>query len=405
MKTELALLFVSGVAAACVAASVVEYKGEIGAGSGWNFVNEEAGKIVYVPFEGFYESKGGRIESPHFKLDKTAGENAWYKLTFSAKSETDGYWWVDFYDADGVNLNDVNSRLYASQDWRDYEVMVPDVADATDAGLAFISKKGAYVKDVTMERVQSSVVASWCDNLYKDLPQLDFTGLDGQWEKLPRSLEKIKSGKELHILFLGDSIVNDTYCGNVSALIQRALPGVKLHFTPSVRGCTGCWYYCEPENFEKYVARHKPDLVVIGGISNTQKASDPDYTFAKAEDDMVETILRCHVLGIEAVLCTPAPSYEWREFTRARKFPRGALLAEARAPFYFQSCYIRKAAARTNVPLWDLTNPPCNAISLSGQPLGWFKRDKVHNDDRGKQLIARTLAEYFALSVKPMEGK
>ena len=33
--------------------------------------------------------------------------------------------------------------------------------------------------------------------------------------------------------------------------------------------------------------------------------------------------------------------------------------------------------------------------SRSGKPLNWFKRDEVHNDDRGKQLIAQTLAAYF----------
>ena len=45
--------------------------------------------------------------------------------------------------------------------------------------------------------------------------------------------------------------------------------------------------------------------------------------------------------------------------------------------------------------VWDLTTEPCKAISRSGKPLNWFKRDPAHNDDRGKQLIAQTLAAYF----------
>ena len=34
-----------------------------------------------------------------------------------------------------------------------------------------------------------------------------------------------------------------------------------------------------------------------------------------------------------------------------------------------------------------------------GKPLNWFKRDEVYNDDRGKQLIAQTLAAYFKASL------
>ncbi len=37
----------------------------------------------------------------------------------------------------------------------------------------------------------------------------------------------------------------------------------------------------------------------------------------------------------------------------------------------------------------------CEAIARSGKPLDWFKRDAAHNDYRGKQLIAQTLAAYF----------
>lgn len=74
---------------------LVKYPGEVGQ-HGWKFRGAEKGKVVYIPFEGYYKSKGGRIESPVFKLDKKAGENAWYELKFEAKSLEDGYWWVDF---------------------------------------------------------------------------------------------------------------------------------------------------------------------------------------------------------------------------------------------------------------------------------------------------------------------
>jgi len=36
------------------------------------------------------------------------------RTAFSAKCPVDGYWWVDFFDTEGNQLPDVNSRLYAS---------------------------------------------------------------------------------------------------------------------------------------------------------------------------------------------------------------------------------------------------------------------------------------------------
>ena len=41
-----------------------EFPGRPDARSGWTFLASEEGKPVYVPFEGIYESKGGRIRSP-----------------------------------------------------------------------------------------------------------------------------------------------------------------------------------------------------------------------------------------------------------------------------------------------------------------------------------------------------
>lgn len=135
MRTPCGIILATVIALAAVAAAapLAEYPGEVSEKTGWKCVGSEEGKVVYIPFEGYYESKGGRIESPHFKLDGEIGKNRFYRLTFSAKCPVDGYWWVDFFDKDGVQLPDVNSRLYASDDWTPYDVMVPARPDAAFA--------------------------------------------------------------------------------------------------------------------------------------------------------------------------------------------------------------------------------------------------------------------------------
>ena len=389
--TFMAILAVT-VAAVAVAAPLAEYPGEVGEKTGWKCVGSDEGKVVYIPFEGYYESKGGRIESPRFKLDGEIGKNRFYRLTFSAKCPVDGYWWVDFFDAEGSPLPDVNSRLYASDDWTPYDVMVPARPDAAFAQIAFVTKKGAQAKDVSIRQASVAEAAKWCNDLAATLPKLDAPDTKGAWDGLQKARAKILSGVPVTIVLLGDSIMNDTWCGNAVALIQDALPKADLRCYLSVRGSTGCWYYHEKDHFAEYVGKYKPDLVVIGGISNY---GGPAYhSLKEVEDCMVETILRCQLIGAEVVICTPPPSYEFRKDAAAKSFDR-SLLQEKDGFLYLQQEYERRAASRTDVQVWDLTTAPCEAIARSGKPLDWFKRDAAHNDDRGKQLIAQTLAAYF----------
>ena len=160
MRLRCGTILAATVAAVATAAPLAEYPGEVGEKTGWKCVGSEEGKVVYIPFEGYYESKGRRIESPRFKLDGEIGKNRFYRLTFSAKCPVDGYWWVDFFDAEGNQLPDVNSRLYASDDWTPYDVMVPARPDAAFAQIAFVTKKGAQAKDVSMRQASVAFCAA-----------------------------------------------------------------------------------------------------------------------------------------------------------------------------------------------------------------------------------------------------
>ena len=48
--------------------------------------------------------------------------------------------------------------------------------------------------------------------------------------------------------------------------------------------------------------------------------------------------------------------------------------------------------------------PTADAIAASRKPHGWFNRDYVHNNDRGKQLIGRVLQRHFQAAL-PSEGE
>ena len=338
-----------------------------------------------------FASKGDRIESPKFRLDKTGDENAWYRLTFRAKGEADGYWWVDMEDADGKAMPDVNSRLSASSDWQDYSVLVPTRPEAVAASIAFVAKKTVAVRNVRMKRISAAEAVEMVNRDYAAGPKLKPEATAADWTKLPNTRVAIKVAKDFRIVFLGDSIMNDTWCGGFNALIATEYPDTVFRSYLSVRGSTGCWYYHERAHFEECVAKFKPNLVVIGGCSNYRAG---EMSLKEAEDWVVETVERCKALGAEAVICTPAKSREFRADPTAKPFVANA------EDQWFRSDYLRRAADRTGVQLWDMTTGPCGAVAESGRPLGWFNRDEVHSDNRGKVLNAMMMFRYFNAAQK-----
>lgn len=368
---------------------IASYPGEISPAQGWTFHESREGELVYIPFEGYYESKGGRVQSPKITLDKKTRESAFYQLRFQAKAKQPGYWWVDLFDKDGNPLPDVNSALYGSDAFREYEEIFPAEPGTAAAQIAFVTKEGVSVRNVELRRVSIDYAATWCDKLYAELPQIDLEIPDDAFEKLPRSRDALRSGRPWRILMLGDSIVNDAYTSNFTALVKRDFPKCNLEFLISVRGSTGCWYYQDPKHFKTYVAAHKPDLLLIGGISNAKD----EERYGPAEESMVTVIEACQQLGSEVAVTSPPPSYEWRDSPDQTDWDVNFELPNGMRPM--RSDYQRNAANRTGAAFWDLTTGPCDAIATSRKPLDWFKRDGAHNDNHGKQLIGQTLAAYF----------
>jgi len=62
---------------------------------------------------------------------------------------------------------------------------------------------------------------------------------------------------------------------------------------------------------------------------------------------------------------------------------------------------LREMAAEENVEYLDMTTPWAQYVVASGRSTGSFKRDHVHGNDRGKQILGRILAAYFAPKIKP----
>ena len=109
------------------------------------------------------------------------------------------------------------------------------------------------------------------DAIYAAMDPLDYTPPADRWRNLDRTMQRLREGGTLRIVMLGDSIVNDTSSSQFELLLGRQYPKCKIEKVTSVRGSTGCWWYKLDNHVQEYVLRHKPDLLMIGGISQPRR--------------------------------------------------------------------------------------------------------------------------------------
>ncbi|MBN2640567.1 MAG: SGNH/GDSL hydrolase family protein [Victivallales bacterium] len=347
----------------------------------WEFIEGGKEKETYNPAEGYYPNKGGKFVGPKIVVDK--GEYTFFRLTFSAQMAEEGYWVVFFYDKeDNPIVADVYSSIYPSKDKMNYDCVVYGRAGMKSLQPLFQSKSEINVSDLKIERISFAAAADWCDQQYAGVPPLKFTPPAERMALLPKTKEAFKSGKPWRVVMLGDSIINDTFNSNFQALLKRDYPASNLEIICSVRGGTGCWHYQTPENFKTYVTDLKPDLLIIGGISHKSDAPAVASVIAQAQK-----------YGCEIMLMTGPMAADWREYDKSA--PALALSEQEWKghPFIKE---LKAVANNANVEFFDMQTPWHEYLGASKKPWQWFHRDRVHANDRGKQILGRMLTAYLA---------
>ena len=94
----------------------------------------------------------GRCVSPVIDLRKPTDENAFYLLTFEAKSSAEGTWLFESLDGTGASVGGDRSALYATEKWRSYQIPVPVVPETTGARLAFEGPVRPSVRNVRIRK-------------------------------------------------------------------------------------------------------------------------------------------------------------------------------------------------------------------------------------------------------------
>lgn len=217
------------------------------------------------------------------------------------------------------------------------------------------------------------------DAIYGAMEPVQFAPPAERWKFLPETMKLLNEGGTLRIVMLGDSIVNDTSSSQWDKLLERLYPKCKVVKVTSVRGSTGCWWYKDENRVQDWVLKHNPDLLMIGGIS--QRA---DIEAIRSIIKQVRAAAKPEIMLMTGAFgeMNPKKSKEWRSVPGPNSGEYGAKLAQL--------------AADEQCEFLDMTAAWGEYIAASSKAMGWFKRDPVHANERGFQILGRILEKYFA---------
>jgi len=220
------------------------------------------------------------------------------------------------------------------------------------------------------------------DAIYSTMKPVTWEPPADRWNHLEKTRAKLQNGPVLNMVMLGDSIIGDTSGSQFEFLLDRAYPKSKVNKVTSVRGSTGCWWYKDENRVEEYVLKHHPDILVIGGISQ------------RGDIEAIRSVIhqcRAKLPELEVLLLAPtfgAPRDPHNAKWTAKPDPNGDPYRTG----------LQKLAAEEKCGFFDMTGPWWEYIQSSGYALDSFKRDVVHANDRGRQILGRLLEKFLGPS-------
>jgi hypothetical protein len=223
------------------------------------------------------------------------------------------------------------------------------------------------------------------ERIYSEIPPVRYGPASNRWKNLARTRDRLLKGNILRVVMLGDSIVNDTSRSCWNLLLERSFPAWKVEKVTSVRGSTGCWWYKEPGRVQEYVLDHEPDLVIIGGISQRGDIDSIRDVVGQIRDGSdADILLMTGAFG----RVDPLDGSQWKKISDPNDFSdyrRG----------------LESLANEIDVAFLDMEAAWGRYIRQSGRDLEWFKRDAIHANERGEQILGHILAMYLSPDGRP----
>ena len=255
----------------------------------------------------------------------------------------------------------------------EHELKIRIAEDTPEGSKGRFTRLGYFLVDGEVKDPYAGVdPLARIDGIYAQMKPVVYPAPATRWTNLEKTKEKLAKGPELTMVMLGDSIIGDTSGSQFELLLQRNYPQCKIKKVLSVRGSTGCWYYKNDNHVESYVLQHKPDLLIIGGISQ------------RGDIDSIREVIRqvrAKQPNVEVLLLSPTFG--------APADPTNQKWVDYRAQ-------LQQLATEDKCGYFDMTVPWQEYIQSSTYALDSFKRDVVHANDRGKQILGRLMEKFLA---------
>jgi lysophospholipase L1-like esterase len=405
-----AVLLSAGVARADVLAG--DFSADPRTSAGWTYTGpantgwsaEEGGSITAA----FDRAGGGQAwRSPPFPV-VPAG---YYRVAFRSQAASPGYAATLFAGPAGTWGSVPNSTELLADDvtgvpvstaWVDNAYCFRAAPNATTASLVFRAN-GAPLRVSAVRVVPaargSAEVADWHDAVYATMAPVAFAPDPARFARLPRTAAALRSGGPITVVLLGDSIMNDAAQSTFETLLERAHPGTQVAVVAAVGANAGMAAW-NPDaathrpglDLQGAVIDRRPDLVLIGGVSNAGQYADTGHVvdlvrrgvtarFGFAPDVALLT-------GTLPMTQNPAaPIHSWYPTIS----PAGR---DYRANLY-------RLAQQQQTGFFDLTGAWGQYMVAAQHGFdrptynGYF-RDTMHFNTRGKEVLARILAGYLS---------
>jgi len=247
------------------------------------------------------------------------------------------------------------------------------------AGMIFLAGTGVFANDGyilpgnqrTLDQIQKA---------YAEIAPVPYRPPADHWDRLPQTKKRLTKGGTLRVVMLGDSIVNDTSRSCWNLVVERRHAKCTIEKTTSVRGSTGCWWYRQSPRVQKFVLDRNPDLVIIGGISQ------------RGDTDSIREVIR-------QIRVASNPDILLMTGAFGRTDPRDDAQWQAIVDPDHHSDYrknLEKLARETGAAFLDMEAAWGAYIRGSQEDLDGFKRDPIHANARGEQILGRILANYLS---------
>jgi hypothetical protein len=217
------------------------------------------------------------------------------------------------------------------------------------------------------------------NRIQAEMPAGTFAPPRADWRYLRRTRRILTGGGELRLMAIGDSIVNDTMRSGWVAKLQEAYPKAHIQAMVYVRGGGGCQHFKEAGRIDRVVVPRKPDLVLIGGISQQGIESIREVVHQ----------LRAALPHVEVLLFTGA-------FGTADPRDPKALAEAAWSGTGAYGRALRKLADEEKCAYLDMTTPWAEYIRSANVHPHLFYRDPVHANEYGEQILCKIMLAFWA---------